>query len=491
MNSKWYPSLLLLALITGVLTSTPAHATDSVVTLETSLPFVLSDDFDWSTYTLTSNRNWSGSIVKLGDDYFGMYDLTLSGAVVTSSQAIFGSQSDYNNVTLTGSSTSWTNTSYLYVGRKGAYNQLTIADGATFATQYAYVGKMWFKNLSGTAISADSNTVSVTGIGSALTVSAALYVGGEGDNNSLSVTDGGAVTANASTIGDATEGDGNSVTVSGTGSSWKTKNELVVGNSGEDSSLTVADGGTVTSGSLSVAKSAGSKNNIVTVTGGGSTLSVSGTFALGVSGSNNSLTVSNGGKVFSGTSTIGSNSMGYTTNNNTALVTGAGSVWTATDLTIYSGNTLTVQDGGLMKITDTLTLRSGAYIEIDGGYLAWAGDHGLAFQSLIEEGYFQGLNSSTGEWEVVMDSTLFNIAYALTASESSDATGGLYSDLAGYTIVSLSNQVETISSFTALRFSASAVPEPSAGMMLLAVALTGMGWRALRNERVSRLKESI
>ncbi len=465
--------LLLLFITISAFAASPLRAADSsIITLEDELPFQFSGSSDWGTYTLTTSQDWSNATVYLGYQFFGNYDRTIAGttqtpAVLSSSQAVFGNEADYNNVTLTGAGTLWTNSSYLYVGRKGAYNNLTISSGAGMSTQYAYIGKMWFKNSDQTAYSADSNTLTVTGAGSTLSVSAALYVGEAGSNNSLVVANGGTVTNNAAAIGDATEATSNNATVDGAGSTWTTKYELVVGNSVVGSTLTVTHGGTVSSGSFSVSKSLGSKNNSVLVSGSGSTLSVGGSLIVGVAGSNNQMSIADGGKLVSGTSSIGSTSLGYTTTNNTVLVTGEGSTWTAQDLTIYSGNSLTVRNGGLMKITASLTLESGAYIELDEGYLAWHGDQGLTFQSLIEAGNFQGLDSS-GQWVTVTDPGLFNIAFATTSEESGTLTDGLYTDLAGYTVLSVAEtDALAASPFSALRISAMGVPEPTTWALLL------------------------
>jgi T5SS/PEP-CTERM-associated repeat protein len=472
----WTWKTLLLGILLPTLAAFSLHAANSTVALDSLLAFTESDDDEWSTYMLTTSYDWSGSTVYLPNSYFGYYSLTVSGAILKSSQMYIGDEADYNVITLTGSSTQWTNSSYLYVGRKGGNNALTITGGATFATQYAYIGKSWFENTSGAAYSADSNAVTVDGSGSLLTVSSALYVGGAGSYNTMTVTNGGAVVDHNATIGASSEATSNSVLVSGSGSTWSTKYDLVVGDMGHYSNLTVSNGGTVTSNTLTLAKSAGSYNNSVIVSGSGSTLSVSGSVIIGLIGSGNSVTVTNGGKLYSGSSTLGGDSQGFTTTNNTALVSGQGSVWTAKTLTIYSGNTLTVEDGGLLKITSSLTLQSGGYIEIDGGYLAWKGDQSLTFQSLVEAGNFQVYNSSTGKWETVTDTSLFSIEYVSSSDDSSLLTDGIYTDLAGYTVLGLAETDSSLLTmeFTALRISLDVVPEPSTwAMFVLAFSIMG------------------
>jgi autotransporter-associated beta strand protein/T5SS/PEP-CTERM-associated repeat protein len=136
-------------------------------------------------------------------------------------------------------------------------------------------------------------------------------------------------------------------TVTGTGSLWTNSGALWVGNLGTNNRLIVTNGGVIVSGGGGLGNASSSSNNTALVTGSGSVWSNIGTFYVGISGPGNTLTITNGGLVTaSGSSHIGFIS---SASNNSALVTGSGSLWTMTnDLFIgnaAAGNRLVISNG--------------------------------------------------------------------------------------------------------------------------------------------------
>jgi len=139
---------------------------------------------------------------------------------------------------------------------------------------------------------------------------------------------------------------GNLLTLSGTSS----LSGVVAVNGG---SMTISSGGSLSSGNNSASNigSGAADNNVaVTISGANSVWKNSGEIRVGLSGSNNTVTVSGGGKLWAG----GGNdhiSIGYNSgsNNNTLLVTGAGSSLVAEDYLMVgrvgTGNTLRVENG--------------------------------------------------------------------------------------------------------------------------------------------------
>ncbi|MCF6239087.1 MAG: hypothetical protein L3J79_09830, partial [Candidatus Marinimicrobia bacterium] len=99
---------------------------------------------------------------------------------------------------------------FLYIGRKGSGNKLTISDG----------GLLDAGVLIGDGPSADNNMVLVTGEGSRL--EGYVEIGSFGSGNRLEVSDGGLVHVERAILGLWNGSDDNSVLVTGTGSAWET-----------------------------------------------------------------------------------------------------------------------------------------------------------------------------------------------------------------------------------------------------------------------------
>jgi T5SS/PEP-CTERM-associated repeat protein len=237
----------------------------------------------------------------------------------------------------------------------------TITSSGTLAGNGGTFGDVFIQGL-GNLIG--SNTAANTAVdGGSLNVTGSLQntgdltVGGTGSGNSLVITNGGTVANSFGFVGNDASSSNNSVLVTGAGSLWTNSRPLYVGNSGSGNSLVISNGGTVVVNSWSsIGNGAISSNNSVLVTGAGSRWTI-GEVDVGYRGSGNSLVISNGGTVVAGNSFIGS---GTASSNNSALVTGAGSLWTNSGTLIVGGsqffgaaggNSLTVADGGSISAT--------------------------------------------------------------------------------------------------------------------------------------------
>lgn len=148
-----------------------------------------------------------------------------------------------------------------------------------------------------------------------------------------------------------------------------------------------------------------------------------------------SLLVNNGGSVSSPAATIG-----WSTENNSVTVTGADSQWdNGGDLRLgyfANGNTITIADGGLVKVGGTLSVNDAGhetdnFLRFDGGYLALLGEQTNDVTSYITGGKVQIWNGT--DW--VVDAALgsFSFAYYATDMEAEALTG--YSGLGDYTIL--------------------------------------------------------
>ena len=230
-----------------------------------------------------------------------------------------------------------TNTSDLFVGDRGSGNAMTVADGAVVAAVTSYMGS-W-------AVSSN-NSVLVTGTNSMWQNSSVLHVGYSGNGNRLVISNGGTALNAIGSIG--TFGSDNIVEVTGAGSLWTNSGDLRLGyeDNANGNQLVVSNGGTVAANRLWVGYWESLSNSLV-VTGTNSLLQAS-NVVVGRAGAGNQLVVSDGGTLAS--AQYGNLGQNFSSSNNVALVTGAGSLWTnALDLFIGglgSGNRLTVSNAG-------------------------------------------------------------------------------------------------------------------------------------------------
>ena len=254
------------------------------------------------------------------------------GRAVNSSGGMSG---DGNLLVVTGPGSVWSG-GFSMIG--GSINHLVVSAGGLVTGGGIGIIDGW------------SNTaVLVTGTGSVLSNTFDLYVGDYGWGNHLVISNGGRVFNNTGTIGFDTRSSNNLVLVTGTGSIWSNRNDLVVGAYGAGSRVIVDNGGSVFSVSGSVGNGMSGSNNSVVVNGTGSVWSNRGILQVGYWGCSNSLAISDGGKVFNGFGYLGYNPG---SSQNTVVVRGSGSVWrTSVNLNVgYNGaeSGLVVSNGGLV-----------------------------------------------------------------------------------------------------------------------------------------------
>jgi len=146
------------------------------------------------------------------------------------------SQSESNSVLVTDSGSLWNSSGSLIVGDHGSGSSLTISNGGRVCNTTGFVGGS-FTGPSG------GNRVLATGSSSVWSNSGTLYIGKYGSDNSLVINDSGAVYSSEGRIGcyDAMQ---NSVEVSGLGSIWSNSLDLTVGDYGMGS-LIISNGGQV------------------------------------------------------------------------------------------------------------------------------------------------------------------------------------------------------------------------------------------------------
>ena len=220
----------------------------------------------------------------------------------------------------------------------------------------------------GTTILADQptgdGTVTVTGVGSGLNISAGFLIGNRGVGT-LDIVAGGVVTTVGMDIG-ATGAANGVATVTGSGSTLGVGNMLLVGgiNTNGSASLNVTDGGRVNSGQARIGGGANNTtygNGLATISGGDaagnvSTWEITGELSVG-SGlyGNGTLQITDGGKVTSDSGIIGDQSF----STGTVIVRGDNGAGTASVLDIDSE--LHVGRSG----EGSLTIEAGGRVETD------------------------------------------------------------------------------------------------------------------------------
>lgn len=283
-----------------------------------------------------------------------------NGASLTTAQTILGYFSSTANGTLTVTSGSSASTGAMTIGERGV-GIFNLNGGSTATSGSVSIGTNVTGN--GAANIAGAGTTWATG---------SINVG----NGTLSVSSGAKVTSTAGSFGAAFIN--GSTTVTGAGSQWDivgnsagiTQNVVSISGTG---ALTVSDGGKVTirdsattpNGQfmqIRISNSSGSTNSL-TVTGVNSSFTTPYDIWLANNaGSTGNITVSNGGALNTGYTILGASGTGN------ALVTGAGSVWTISDMPNVPGSqpqglaigssstsrgTLTIADGGIVNVNST------------------------------------------------------------------------------------------------------------------------------------------
>lgn len=246
-------------------------------------------------------------------------------------------------VTVDGVTSSWSG-SY-YVGNTTWADALFVANGGHLAVTN---GEGRLGNTAGSS----NNTALISGAGSLWTNSSTLTIGYGGCGNQLLITASGTVCNAAGTIGNTAGASNNTVCVTGSGSSWRNSGSIIsVGALGSANQLTVTNGAAVYGLNVQLGALGGS-NNSALLTGGGSVWSNTANFTVGQSsGGHNQLFVLNGGTLFSAASYVG-----YGTGaGNAVTLSDTGSTWRCSTFAMGQStggaNWLTITNGAALLNT--------------------------------------------------------------------------------------------------------------------------------------------
>lgn len=416
-----------------------------------------------------------------------------AGSQLVSNRSVLGYDNGSTGVaTVTGAGSAWDNDLELHVGY-GGNGALRVEAGAQVSNTYSHVGYTY----------GATGTATVTGAGSAWINRSALYIGygggvGVGDvvSGELHVEAGGHVTSGLGSLG-YYDGATGKATITGEGSTWAMNDALYLGYLG-NGTLRVEAGGRVSStngyvsyasrssGTATITGAGSSWNNssslfvldtlrveaggqvssahgyvdgyldkgAATITGAGSIWTNSASLNVGYSLSG-LLRIRDGGQVSSINGSIG----GYYGNpTGRVIVTGAGSVWTNSDL-LYVGENgsgaLDVESRGLVRVGGRLTIdrygEGDSFVNMaTGGMLALFGDGDDSLTQFLDLVYgtdaIRYWDSAVGDWAPLTDA-IYGVDYTLEYQ-----TAG---DLAGFTVLTVG-----------------VVPEPATAV-LLAIALLG------------------
>lgn len=408
----------------------------------------------WATIEGAGSSWTNKGLLYIGNDGAGRLNIQNRGSVSNTSGWIGCAAGGSGMVTVDGADSTWENTEDLSLGRlyRSGVGSLTISnggtvwvgDGARSGGRHCWLtvsdtdssgsagGHLDIYN-GGTLNHGDCAVVgddtgecgwaTVYGTGSSWSNDADLLVGYQG-SGTLTVQDGGSVSNTDGWLGYETGGTG-TIAINGKGSSWENTSDLSLGRSSNSGvgSLTISGGSTVcVGGAASGAGLAG-------------WLTISDSDGSGTAGGH--LNIFNGSTLNhdgGGVVGYGKNESGWVT------VDGHGSSW-ANGEKLYVGlngaGTLTITDGGLVSVANTLTIDSNggddSFINMaTGGMLALFGDahESLAgFLNLIDgTDAIRYWNDSISAWAAITSAT-YGKDYIL-----SYLTEG---DLVGYTMLTV------------------------------------------------------
>jgi len=310
---------------------------------------VLGDAVANSVLIAGNGTRWINSedlYIGLGEGSGAAYNiLTIADGALVSNVNAFVGYNGYGNTGLVNHAT-WHNTGDLVVGFNSSDNALVVTNAALVRSVNGFVGFTGWEW-------ADGNSALITGAGSRWLNSGDLFVGwGDARGNGLTIANGGLVSNVNGYVG-FESGWYNSATVDGAGSKWINTGDLYIGTTdAEFNSLAVLAGGYVENQRGYVG--AWGNRNSALVSGAGSVWNNFSDLEIGRCGAFNSLTIAGGGVV--------SNLNGYVgaidADGNSALVTGAGSRWVNRgDLFVgydpSSNNSLVISNGGVVTATNT------------------------------------------------------------------------------------------------------------------------------------------
>lgn len=195
---------------------------------------------------------------------------------------------------------------------------------------------------------------------------------GKRSNSTMTIDKGGSVSSGESVIG-SNGGSKSLVEVSGEGSRWVT-GSIIIGerNASRDNRLVIKDGAFVSAGGTDIGYHTG-YNNSASISGSGSVWNTGG-ITIGLLGNDNSLDISTGAVVNSGNAAIGVWGSPYTAKNNQVYVSGKDAVWNISgSLTIGLYNRLIISSGGEVNVAKGISPSLGS-VSIGGGRLAIGAD---------------------------------------------------------------------------------------------------------------------
>ena len=240
-----------------------------------------------STWTNSGNvhvgygLNSTGNTLSIGD----------GGSVSNNAAFIATSIGSSGTATVTGIGSTWAN-EQLIVGNLG-HGTLLVENGGHVSSNFSGIA-------SGSGSSLSVGDAIVTGTGSVWNANGTFVIGGLGMATLSIEADGQVATNQSGIIGSGASSTG-IVTVTGIGSAWSISGSLDVGSSGRGT-LNIQNGAAVSNMHASIARNAGSNGN-VTVSGAGSTwsnsgrLGVGGNVVVGAAGGTGTLNIGPGGTV--------------------------------------------------------------------------------------------------------------------------------------------------------------------------------------------------
>ncbi|HEY6167522.1 MAG TPA: hypothetical protein VI454_05750 [Verrucomicrobiae bacterium] len=359
-----------------------------------------------------ANSRWfvGGALIVGSNGAFNT--LTVSnGAMLSSGPGRIGfGLGDGNRAVVTGPGSEWT-AGLLTVGQSNA------SGGALVVSNGGHVRLTGGTATVGADVGSANNTIIVDGPGSLLTNGFGLLLGSQSASNTLIVTNGGQVVISGGpgaglTVGSSTNAHANRVLLAGAGTVLNERKATVIGASGADNQFITSLGAAFTSPSVAIGTAATGSNNAAIVTGSNSTWTITNTVTVGAGGANNLLVVSNGGAAFVSNSLV----VGSTTNslNNRVIVNG-GTLRVANST---NGGTLDIRRGtnvlkdGLIDVDQLVMANSTGVFTFDGGALLTRG-------AFISNGASFTVNGG-GVWDVRAGVSNHFVDGQLIVGDSSD-----------------------------------------------------------------------
>lgn len=301
-----------------------------------------------------------------------------NGGTASVLQAVIGGGvgSNGSSATVTGRGSAWTVTGSISLGNAGDAS-LNISDGAVFTLA------PYLNTRSQVYAGYGSANASIVVDGGTLNAAAAeLLLGGSGAGQATMVIKNGGSVSNSgvSYIGDPASPGAIAtgiVTLTGAGSNW-TAGTIIIANSGTHTSLSVDDGASLTSGEAIIGYSAISGNNAVTVSGAGTSwqsgaILIGNVYNAGNGGGTGSLSVAGGAHI----SASGNIDIGYSGDGGNGIV----------DTMTVDGTGSKVASSGNLRVgyfgTGTMTISNGAVVSNGEGSIGYSSTNASASSTLF------------------------------------------------------------------------------------------------------------